>query len=120
MDEPGAKTDAPGAKTEESRKLERGDLLEGVIDELIEDLKSGRDDSEKRRQVEDWLRSLADKYPEFPIEQGLRDYYLAEAERLRGTFTSSTDLAEKLALGRSVEGYLEKAAEIERRAESES
>lgn len=120
MDQPGAKSDAPGVNTEESRKLERADLLEGVIDELIEDLKSGRDDSEKRRQVEDWLRSLADKYPEFDIEQGLHDYYLAEAERLRGTFTSSTDLVEKLALGRSVEGYLEKAAEIERRTEPES
>jgi hypothetical protein len=112
--------DAPGAKTEENQKLERADLLEGVIDELIEDLKSGRDDSEKRRQVEDWLRSLADKYPEFNIEQGLHDYYLAEAERLRGTFKTSSDLVEKLALGRSVEGYLEKAADIDRRTEPQS
>jgi len=61
------------------------------------------------------MRTLA-KYPEFHIETGLRDYYLAEAERLRGDFTKSTEMSEKLALARSIESFLDRAAEYERRA----
>ena len=61
------------------------------------------------------MRSLAEKYPEFAIESGLRDYYLAEAQRLRDDFEKSTDIAEKLGLARSIEGFLDRAAEYERR-----
>ena len=49
------------------------------------------------------MRTLAEKYPEFQIEIGLRDYYLAEAERLRADFDKSAELTEKLGLGRSIE-----------------
>ena len=85
--------------------------LKSVVDSLLSDLLQGRGDRDKRRQVEEWMRSLAEKYPEFRIETGLRAYYLAEAERLRGEFEKSTDLTERLAIGRSVEVCLEKAAE---------
>ena len=61
------------------------------------------------------MRSLAEKYPEFHIETGLRDYYLAEAERLRTDFDKSTELTEKLSLGRSIESFLDRAAEYDRR-----
>ena len=62
------------------------------------------------------MRALAEKYPEFKIESGLRDYYLAEAQRLRADFDKASELTEKLALGRSIESFLDRAAEYERRA----
>lgn len=89
--------------------------LKGVVDALLEELRRGAGDRDKRRQVEEWMKTLADKYPEFGIETGLRAYYLAEADRLRDEFGSTTDLGEKLAIGRSVEAYLERAAEFGRR-----
>jgi hypothetical protein len=61
------------------------------------------------------MRALAEKYPEFKIEVGLRDYYLAEATRLRADFDKSTDLTEKLTLGRNIESYLDRAADYDRR-----
>jgi hypothetical protein len=61
------------------------------------------------------MRTLAEKYPEFRIEVGLRDYYLAEAERLRTDFDKSSDLTEKLGLGRNIESFLDRAAEYDRR-----
>jgi hypothetical protein len=78
-------------------------------------LKSGAGDKDRRRQVEEWMRTLAEKYPEFQIETGLRDYYLAEAERLRLDFEKATELTEKLALGRSIEGFLDRAADYAKR-----
>jgi hypothetical protein len=90
--------------------------LKSVVDSLLVDLLEGRGDRDKRRQVEEWMKALADKYPEFGIEAGLRNYYLAEAERLRAEFDASTDLTERLAVGRSVETCLEKAGEIVRKA----
>jgi hypothetical protein len=91
-------------------------ILSGVVTTLLADLKSGNGDKDRRRQVEEWMRTLAEKYPEFQIESGLRDYYLAEAQRLRVDFDKSGELAEKLALGRSIESFLDRAAEYERRA----
>src|SRR5436309_10686917 len=93
----------------------RQDVLRGVVTALLTDLKSGSGDKDRRRQVEEWLRGLAEKYPEFKIESGLRDYYLAEAQRLRAEFEKTTDIAEKLGLARSIEGFLDRAAEYERR-----
>ena len=78
---------------------QRSQILSGVVTTLLSDLKSGAGDKDRRRQVEEWMRTLAEKYPEFRIEVGLRDYYLAEAERLRADFDKSSDLTEKLGLG---------------------
>src|ERR1041385_8435900 len=91
-------------------------ILSGVVKTLLDDLRSGAGDRDRRRQVEEWMRSLAEKYPEFHIETGLRDYYLAEAERLRGDFTKSAEMSEKLALARSIESFLDRATEYDRRA----
>ena len=91
-------------------------ILSGVVTTLLADLKSGNGDKDRRRQVEEWMRALAEKYPEFKIESGLRDYYLAEAQRLRADFDKASELTEKLALGRSIESFLDRAAEYERRA----
>ena len=101
-------TDAPVSEQKQA-------ILSGVVGTLINDLKSGNGDKDRRRQVEEWLRGLAEKYPEFKIESGLRDYYLAEAQRLRTEFEKSAELAEKLGLARSIEGFLDRAAEYERR-----
>jgi hypothetical protein len=90
-------------------------ILSGVVTTLLDDLKKGTGDKDRRRQVEEWMRSLAEKYPEFKIELGLRDYYLAEAARLRGDFDKSSELTEKLLLGRSIESFLDRAAEYDRR-----
>jgi hypothetical protein len=90
-------------------------ILSGVVEKLLDDLKSGSGDKDRRRQVEEWMRTLAEKYPEFKVETGLRDYYLAEAERLRGDFDKAADLTEKLSLGRSIESFLDRAAEYDRR-----
>src|SRR5258706_15103713 len=100
---------------EDTLNAHRMQLLSGVMDRLLGDLKTGTGDKDKRRQVEEWMRSLAEKYPEFPIEAGLRDYYLAEAERLRGDFDKAADLSDKLALARSIESFLDRAAEYGRR-----
>ncbi|HEX9407176.1 MAG TPA: hypothetical protein VF975_07655, partial [Thermoanaerobaculia bacterium] len=89
---------------------QRQQILSGVVDTLLKDLKQGNGDRDRRRQVEEWMRTLAEKYPEFKIEVGLRDYYLAEAERLRGDFDKATDLTEKLSLGRNIEALLDRAA----------
>jgi hypothetical protein len=100
---------------DEPIKDHRQQILSGVVDTLLSDLKGGNGDRDRRRQVEEWMRTLAEKYPEFKIEAGLRDYYLAEAQRLRGEFDKASDLTEKLALGRNIETYLDRAAEYERR-----
>ena len=91
------------------------EILAGVVKTLLEDLKGGTGDKDRRRQVEEWMRTLAEKYPEFHIEAGLRDYYLAEAGRLRGDFDKAADLTEKLGLGRSIESFLDRAGEYDRR-----
>ncbi len=83
---------------------------------LLDDLRTGVGDRDRRRQVEEWMRTLAEKYPEFQIETGLRDYYLAEAERLRAEFVKATEMSEKLSLARSIESFLDRAAEYDRRA----
>lgn len=95
--------------------VQKQQILSGVVSTLLNDLKSGNGDKDRRRQVEEWMRTLAEKYPEFKIEMGLRDYYLAEAERLRGDFDKATELSEKLVLGRSIESFLDRAAEYDRR-----
>src|SRR6267143_54844 len=100
---------------DEALKQERQQVLAGVVGSLLDDLKNGTGDKDRRRQVEEWMRTLAEKYPEFKIEVGLRDYYLAEADRLRGEFEKSGDLTEKLSLGRNIESLLDRAAEYERR-----
>src|SRR5437016_13732108 len=92
----------------------RQDILRGVVSSLIADLKNGTGDKDRRRQVEEWLRGLAEKYPEFKIESGLRDYYLAEAQRLRAEVEKAGDIGEELALARSIERFLDRAAEYER------
>ncbi len=94
---------------------QRAQILSGVVTTLLADLKSGAGDKDRRRQVEEWMRTLAEKYPEFKIELGLRDYYLAEAQRLRDDFDKAADLTEKLTLGRSIESFLERAADYDRR-----
>jgi hypothetical protein len=101
--------------TNEALHQQRMQILSGVVTTLLSDLKSGTGDKDRRRQVEEWMRTLAEKYPEFRIEVGLRDYYLAEAERLRADFDKSSELTEKLALGRSIESFLDRAAEYDRR-----
>ena len=99
----------------DSLHTQRMNILRGVVDKLVDDLKTGSGDKDRRRQVEEWMRTLAEKYPEFRIEVGLRDYYLAEAERLRADFDKSAELAEKLSLGRMIESFLDRAAEYDRR-----
>jgi hypothetical protein len=94
---------------------QRTQILSGVVTTLLSDLKTGVGDKDRRRQVEEWMRTLAEKYPEFHIEVGLRDYYLAEAERLRADFDKSAELTDKLALGRSIESFLDRANEYDRR-----
>jgi hypothetical protein len=94
---------------------QRMQILSGVVTNLLSELKSGGGDKDRRRQVEEWMRTLAEKYPEFQVETGLRDYYLAEATRLRADFDKSSDLTEKLGLGRSIESFLDRAAEYDRR-----
>ena len=94
---------------------QRSQILSGVVTALLSDLKGGVGDKDRRRQVEEWMRTLAEKYPQFRIEIGLRDYYLAEAERLRADFDKSSDLTEKLGLGRSIESFLDRAGEYDRR-----
>ncbi|MGN6186412.1 MAG: hypothetical protein ACTHQM_22490 [Thermoanaerobaculia bacterium] len=99
----------------EALQQQRTDILSGVVTTLLSDLKTGNGDKDRRRQVEEWMRTLAEKYPEFQIEAGLRDYYLAEAERLRADFDKSTELTEKLSLGRAIESFLDRAADYDRR-----
>ncbi|MGK2860212.1 MAG: hypothetical protein ACSLFQ_23695 [Thermoanaerobaculia bacterium] len=89
--------------------------LKGVVDALLDELHRGAGDRDKRRQVEEWMKALADKYPEFGIETGLRAYYLAEANRMREEFARTEDLGEKLAIGRTIEAYLDRATELARR-----
>ena len=86
--------------------------LKSVIEDLLSDLCEGRGDRDKRRQVEEWLKTLADKYPEFKISVGLRKYYVAEAGRLKAEFQKTDDLSVRLDIGRSVESYLARASEI--------
>jgi hypothetical protein len=93
----------------------RTQILSGVVKSLLDDLKNGAADKDRRRQVEEWMRTLAEKYPESRIESGLRDYYLAEAERLRADFEKAVELNEKLALGRAIEGFLDRAADYAKR-----
>ena len=95
--------------------LPEGNVLEGVISTLLADLETGAGDENRRRQAEEWLRALRDKYPTLGIDAGLRAYYLAEAKRLKDKFDSTEDLSDKLALGRSIEGYLERALEVDNR-----
>jgi hypothetical protein len=100
---------------DEAIPSQRTQILSGVVETLLNDLKSGTGDKDRRRQVEEWMRTLAEKYPEFKIETGLRDYYLAEAQRLRTEFDKSAELQEKLALGRNIESFLDRAADYDRR-----
>ena len=100
---------------DEDVQQRRLSILSGMVSTLLTDLKNGTGDKDRRRQVEEWMRTLADKYPEFKIETGLRDYYLAEAQRLRDDFDNAAELSEKLALGRSIESFLERAIEYDRR-----
>lgn len=93
----------------------RETLLREIVRGVLADLNAGAGDKDKRRQAEEWMKSLADKYPEFHIETGLRDYYLAEAQRIGLDFAKAADLGEKLVLGRQVETLLDRAAEYERR-----
>lgn len=101
--------------TNEALQQQRMNILSGVVSALLSDLKGGVGDKDRRRQVEEWMRTLAEKYPEFKIEAGLRDYYLAEAERLSADFAKSAELTEKLSLGRAIESFLDRAAEYDRR-----
>src|SRR5947199_6819923 len=100
---------------EEPLHDQRTQILSGVVKTLLDDLKTGAGDKDRRRQVEEWMRTLAEKYPEFNIETGLRDYYLAEAHRLRADFDKATEIADKLSFGRSIESFLDRAAEYDRR-----
>ena len=100
---------------DEPVQQQKHQILAGVVKTLLDDLKTGNGDKDRRRQVEEWMRTLAEKYPEFSIEVGLRDYYLAEAQRLRNDFDKAAELSEKLALGRNIESFLDRAAEYERR-----
>ena len=100
----------------EALQEQRTQILAGMVSTLLSDLKSGAGDKDRRRQVEEWMRTLAEKYPEFKIEAGLRDYYLAEATRLRADFEKANDLGEKLTIGRHIESFLDRAAEYDRRA----
>ena len=100
---------------EQALREQRSQILSGVVQTLLDDLKSGTGDKDRRRQVEEWMRTLAEKYPEFAIEAGLRDYYLAEATRLRTEFEKSGELNDKLNLGRSIESFLDRAADYDRR-----
>ena len=102
--------------TNEALLQQRTEILSGVVTTLLDELRAGTGDKDRRRQVEEWMRTLAEKYPEFRIEAGLRDYYLAEAGRLRAEFEKSSDLGEKLGLGRSIESFLDRAAEYDRRS----
>jgi hypothetical protein len=106
-------TPAASPDTEQNRLS----LLRGVVESLLEDLRQGTGDKDRRRQVEEWMRTLSEKYPEFHIENGLRDYYLAEAQRLCADFDKASELAEKLNLGRQIESFLDRAAEYHRRIE---
>jgi hypothetical protein len=99
----------------EAVQQQRTEILSGVVTTLLDDLQAGVGDKDRRRQVEEWMRTLAEKYPEFKIEVGLRDYYLKEAGRLRADFDKSAELTEKLALGRNIESFLDRAAEYDRR-----
>ena len=101
--------------TDDAIQQKRLQILAGVVETLLSDLKSGNGDKDRRRQVEEWMRTLAEKYPEFKIEVGLRDYYLAEAERLSADFAKSDELTEKLTLGRAIESFLDRAADYDRR-----
>ena len=101
--------------TEDPLQKQRQQILAGVVTSLLSDLKDGNGDKDRRRQVEEWMRTLAEKYPEFKIEVGLRDYYFAEAERLRGDFEKTSDISEKLSLGRAIESFLDRAGEYDRR-----
>jgi hypothetical protein len=100
---------------DDSIHQQRMQILSGVVTTLLEELKTGNGDKDRRRQVEEWMRTLAEKYPEFKIEVGLRDYYLAESARLRVDFDKTPDLAEKLSLGRAIESFLDRAADYDRR-----
>lgn len=99
----------------EELQNQRQQILSGVVQALLSDLKNGVGERDRRRQIEEWMRTLAEKYPEYKIETGLRDYYLAEAERLRADFDKTADLGEKLSLGRSIESFLDRAGEYDRR-----
>lgn len=90
-------------------------VLREVVTALLDELARGSGDRDKRRQVEEWMKSLSEKYPQFKIEEGLRNYYLAEAGRLRNDFVNAKDLTEKLNLGRAIESFLDKAADYESR-----
>jgi hypothetical protein len=100
---------------DDSIHQQRMQILSGVVTSLLDELKTGNGDKDRRRQVEEWMRTLAEKYPEFKIEVGLRDYYLAESARLSVDFDKTPDLAEKLSLGRAIESFLDRAADYDRR-----
>jgi len=109
------------AKKSGKGSVDPGDqLLKGLLESLVDNLKRGDGDRDGRGQVEGWLRALAEKYSEYDIESGLRDYYRAEAGRLRAEFDATENLIERLNIGRLLESFLEKASEIERRRSDEA
>src|SRR5260221_14532908 len=88
---------ACAAMADDSLNAHRLQLLSGVMDRLLGDLKTGAGYKDTWRQVEEWMRSLSEKYPEFPSKAGRLGYYLAEAERLRGVFDKAAAPPGKLA-----------------------
>ena len=104
-----------GTEMQSAADQSQREPLRAVVLSLLEELKRGAGDKDKRRQVEEWMRNLSEKYPDFPVLDGLREYYIAEASRLRLDFDSASDLTEKLNLGRMIESFLEKASDMDRR-----
>ena len=62
---------------------QRTQILAGVVKTLLDDLKNGNGDKDRRRQVEEWMRTLAEKYPEFQIEAGLRERFRRTRTRIQ-------------------------------------
>ena len=52
-------TESPKASTPAEPGSDRSELLRGVVEALLGELKAGAADKDKRRQVEEWMRSLA-------------------------------------------------------------
>src|SRR5947209_11171653 len=65
---------------EETLHDQRTQILSGVVKTLLDDLKNGAGDKDRRRQVEEWMRTLAEKYPADQGEASLRNFSPAEAE----------------------------------------
>ncbi len=46
----------------EGVKDQRQQILSGVVETLLRDLRDGNGDRDRRRQVEEWMRTLAEKF----------------------------------------------------------